>query len=544
MAKVADSVEILSKTGKFTLPEIPPRSNKLTKIKDPLIAGPFSYEFGQNVSAPGTACLAEGRDTIVDGTANHVEGDTSTVDAGRGNHAEGIDTHINDGEGNHTEGISNVVNGNTNHVEGYINNLSGGLVNHLEGVINFSTNGMVNHLEGIDHTADNGIDHHLEGYSNTTIGGFTNHLEGSNNQTNAGINNTHLEGQFNTANIGSNNHLEGISNTIKEAYQTHVEGSNHGPISGFQGHIEGNGNVTSVDRAGQHLTGNQGYFKYCPNKSFADDTYNYSNQLAGGTEAPEEPGDGISVVERTLIPGKHPLGQVETFRFAADGWALSIIWPGRPNLPIGRFVTNDDHLSDCDLLGNCDRVLKLNQKKCTALGVTTSYSGVILNAGQSPGCQNNAYDQYHQPLTEINYNGTLYNWLIKQQVKITSEMVKILKNNTNQLPKQIAPHLDSSIQEELKVFWKNSDKFGVKTKVSNMKNKTTHIPYTDQDNFYEIAIKGLVIVKLDPDFLHRYPKRVDPGPHGLAVPGSLYPVLQYRFYYDEDGIGEYLTILL
>lgn len=303
------------------------------------------------------------------------------------------------------------------------------------------------------------------GTGNVIVGGTNNLAEGQNNTINGG-NANHAEGVSNIINDGEGNHVEGIDNIIVSGFYNHVVGANH-VVEGFESHVVGTGNRTSASRAGQNLSGFSGYFNYNPNLSFAADTYSYSNQLGGGMENNLYPGEGISMIDRTIINGVYPIGKHQAYLNTSDGINYAVMLKGKLNLTTGTFVT-----IGCKKDG--DRLIKKAKNTCDVIGVITEAAGFIANAGQFPASERIQYDEFKKPLRTVR---TQY-----------PAAVTILQPGVNRA--------------------------------------TAFVPFNERLDYYTVALSGLVVVKADFDKCDKHVLKCDVK-NGKAIPGNTYFIINF-----------------
>lgn len=373
--------------------------------------------------------VLEGREnTITSTTGSHIEGYQNVTSLSDFIHVEGEISTILLSSSVHTEGISNVTAlGTGTHVEGYQGVMYNTMYSHAEGMSNSMNfypvlvNGIVtavaDHIEGENNYIFNSEASHVEGISNfiniqisggsggtATIlgtGGDGNHIEGfSNTVSNSDLN--HVEGISNQV-VGTggaqNNHIEGIGITAQHSFNSHAEGCNH-LVQGFETHSQGCANTTSNVREGQSISGFAGHFLYNQSLRVGADTYNYSNQFAGGIESTAFPGEGICMVDRTLINGIYPIGTHQSYRNTSDGLSYSIMLKGKCGLKPGTFVTFRTN----ELCIGDERLITVAKSTADAIGVITKSAGFIANAGQFPATERIQYDDFDYPVIQ-------YNWL-------------------------------------------------------------------------------------------------------------------------------------
>jgi hypothetical protein len=284
----------------------------------------------------------------------------------------------------------------------------------------------------------------VEGIENRIESGRAHHVEGEGNVVNS---------VGNVAGPSENNHVEGLTHTVA-GYQNHVDGCNH-IVNGFESHVSGCNNRTNNNRAGQNISGYGGYFMSDQSESFSGDIYNYSKQLAGGlNERPEHPGEGISMIDKTLANGIYPIGQHQAYRNTSDGLSYSIMLKGVENLREGTFVT-------FGASNRKERLLVAATNGDDIVGVITESSGFIANAGQFPASTRIKYDPFHKPVIKLN------------------------KATTNG---QVDHHPDHSTAP--------LNFPGYQTVPLNVIDRAIpFVPFTDRDNYYQVAMAGLVVVR-------------------------------------------------
>lgn len=323
----------------------------------------------------------------------------------------------------------------------------------------------------------------VEGYQNTINAGLANHAEGIDNLINGNTGNTgrsgpaanHAEGSGNIINsVGNalpdeseNNHVEGITSRVG-GYQNHVEGCNHN-INGFQCHIVGCGHITDGSRAGQNLSGYNGYFLYDKSKSFGADIYNYSNQHGGGTNASQYPGEGIDMIDKTLLNGVYPIAQHAAYRNTSDGLSYSVMLKGPQDLKEGTFVTFNCRMTK-------ERLIEPANAGDDVIGVITKTSGFIANAGQFAASTRIKYDAFHNPIVKINYAST----------SETANKPCCGKNQPKESTKSAASDPVIAFPGFQTVLKDNIDR------------QVPFIPFTEREEYYQVTMMGLVVVRADP----------------------------------------------
>jgi len=280
-----------------------------------------------------------------------------------------------------------------------------------------------------------------EGKNNKILSGIANHIEGQGNVINSDNNPT--------SDASENNHVEGLDNTVG-GYQNSVNGANH-TVNGFQSSVVGVGNFTTNNRAGQNISGFGGHFLYDASKTFGEDINNYSNQLAGGIVGGSEyPGEGISMVDKTLANGIYPIGQHQAYRNTSDGLSYSVMLKGKEGLKEGTFVT----------FGDCKHKERLIERACDekeVVGVITKSSGFIANAGQFPASGRIKYDVFGNPIIKINTDKSEDHYHPVHENIIFPGHQTVLKDGVDR--------------------------------------KVPFVPYTEREEYYQVALSGLVVVR-------------------------------------------------
>lgn len=287
----------------------------------------------------------------------------------------------------------------------------------------------------------------VEGFNNRIESGRANHVEGEGNVINS---------VGNIAGPSENNHVEGITSVVG-GYQNHVDGCNH-TVNGFESHVSGCNNHTNNNRAGQNISGYGGYFLSNQSESFAGDVYNYSNQLAGGlNDKPQYPGEGISIIDKTLANGVYPIGQHQAYRNTSDGLSYSIMLRGIDNLREGTFVTFGTP-------NRKERLLVPAERGDDIVGVITKSSGFIANAGQFAASTRVKYDAFQKPIIKLN----------KVPTNTTTEAV-------NHHPHHPTERLAFPGYQTVPL--------------DNVNRAMPFTPYTERDEYYQVAMAGLVVVR-------------------------------------------------
>jgi len=192
-------------------------------------------------------------------------------------------------------------------------------------------------------------------------------------------------------------------------------------------------NIKEYNQVGQHIKGYQ-------SKSCFEDTYNYS--IHHGQVPSIYPGECISIIDRTLVNGVYPLGQHQAYRNTSDGISYSVMLKGEKDLQEGTFVTFDKLRHNERLIGNA-------KNDDDVIGVITKSSGFIANAGQFPASTRIIYDKFHSPI--IKHNEHSDNDLVFPST------ITVLKDGVDR--------------------------------------SSPYVPYTERQNYYQVVLCGLVVVR-------------------------------------------------
>lgn len=338
--------------------------------------GHFNHAEGNNCHVTGTGSHIEGNDNSCTGDFNHVEGNTNVVTAS-GSHVEGAGNNVNIGGTNHIEGSSIILNNqgiSSCHIEGNDHNSGTGIYTccHIEGRNhNLNVDNGIKiycHMEGSENSlASNPSFSHVEGFQNTVSGNYS-HAQGYKNIVSG--NYSHAQNYQNTVS-GNYSHAEGVLNTASASY-SHVGGSNCSALAngafchGWEAIADGlnsfslgmnthsaaqasyaTGRFTKANNQGVWIHGYYGSSATGTNDGttgIAGNGGEFSFQLAGGSSAATNPGDGISVILRTALFGTpQPIGEIITDYFTVAGadYAEYFEWEdGNPNNEdrVGYFV--------------------------------------------------------------------------------------------------------------------------------------------------------------------------------------------------------------
>lgn len=353
--------------------------------------------------------------------------------------------------------------------------------------------------------------------SNTTFGtgnvinvAATNSIAGGNTNTILAGDSNFVMGHTLTIEAGDNNTAFGIGNTITGGVNNFVTGSNNGPVTGFQSFVAGDGNQTTASRAGQFITGFDGIFMYNTATAFATDTFNYSNQLAGGNDATPSlyPGEGISQFEKTIANGIYPLGQQSAYVNTGDGLNYAIMLQGKLGLKVGTFVTITCKKSGSQRL--------IGKAACTqdVIGVINGGNGAfVANAGQFPASERIQYDIFKDPKININAPGFTSNFNFNAQVTSGTGSAGPVDQI---LPQIIYPVIPSGVSVSFPGY--------LTALRPSVDRAVPFVPYDQRSTYYQIALKGLVVVRAACDCKQALKCDVECG---KAVPGTTYFIIQY-----------------
>jgi hypothetical protein len=352
--------------------------------------------------------------------------------------------------------------------------------NQIFGLNNTITNSVACFAIGSNNAIVNGNSSSVDGSYNL-VTGTNNHCDGIGNKV-SGEENT-CQGSIGAV-TGFNNTCEGQQSHVTD-FQNRAAGANH-MVNGFQSTASGYGSTTATNTAGQNISGYKGIF-LSNNSNFQTNPYNYSNQFAGGADAANNDsqysGEGIGMIDHTILSGRYPIAQHQSYLNTSDGLSYSIMLKGEPGLKQGTFVT----FSPC--IKHKERLI--TKAPCTndVIGVITLTSGFIANAGQFAASERIQYDQFHNPI--IFYNCTKPPTNEISSANITSGVTGPIAGPSQQ-------------NENLEI---NTNKTGCgaglvpvfpyKQSVPNpfVDRQAPFIPYTERDNYYQVALAGLVVVK-------------------------------------------------
>jgi len=417
-----------------------------------------------------------------------------------------------------------VENGNANMCLGGLNTIKGGIRNVCLGSLNT-----------IDVKYTSGK---IGGYGNQCNGQANKILSINNNPVNLG---SEVRGISNTIQDGQAMDVCGFGNLITKGFNSNIEGNSNHLISGSLVHMEGffnkvegnpvNDITTDLDRihvegfdnkvvfvgdgrSGVHMAGQSGYFLFDKNKTKAEDTYNYSNQLAGGarttTESSLNPGEGISMIDRTIINGIYPIGKHQSYLNTSDGLNYAIMMKSNIELKNGTFVTlAHDKCNKCDKTNKTsdERVLVPAKNNDEVIGVITQAAGFIANAGQFAASERIEYDEYHYPIIKLNI--------------ATTENLQLL----NTMKMGIKEESEVKQESEVKVGELLSPAF-LTVPLPNVDRSVPFVPFNERPNYYQVALLGSVIVNANFKKCDRHHLKCDVK-DGVAVPGSKYWIVKF-----------------
>ena len=462
--------------------------------------------FGTNniISPDATNSLAEGQNNQINGgNANHVGGLNNIIEKGDRGNVVGSRNQILSGFSNNLEGSNNISEGNFNHC--------GGGQNFISGNLNICYGGQ----------------NEIKDNENTNYVLSFNSVKGIRNKIGTGTQNIDVKGLGNEVNMSILTTVEGQRNKVNKSSIVHVEGGgnlvetkNDNVSLGFM-HVEGKNNKVKIEenREGSHMTGQRGYFLFDENKSFPEDTYNYSNQLAGGGGPLTSSflGEGISVIDRTIINGIYPIGKRQSYLNTSDGLSYSIMMKGDASLKTGTFVTLS-HKDCCKCKKSNERVLVEAKNNDEVIGVITKSSGFIANAGQFPASERVDYDEYHYPVIKFNI----------------STADNLTDNNATKIETIKLDHEDS---KEIEIKEWRVKEVGIKegellspafltVPITDVDRSIPFTPFDERPNYYEVALLGSVIVNANFRNRDRYHLKCDVK-DGIAVPGSKYWIIKF-----------------
>jgi hypothetical protein len=423
---------------------------------------------------------------------------TNSLAAGEGNTIEKGNAHICLGQSNQIkDGISNICLGSRHTIDVTTTPFSGfenqcnGRANSIYSINNNPTS-LGNQVGGIGNTILDGQAMNMNGFRNTTTKGAQSNIEGNTNRLNSGIL-VHMEGFFNTVEGNPQNLITEDISII------HVEGFGNKVI------FVGDG------RSGVNMTGRRGYFLFDKNKPNAEDTYNYSNQLAGGG-GPEQSlyhGEGISMIDRTIINGIYPIGKHQSYLNTSDGMNYSMMMKGEEGLKNGTFITlHNKKCNKCDKYchkTSNERILAVAKNNDEVIGVISESSGFIANAGQFPASERIEYDEYHKPIIKLNtltQNPQVQNFIEMEEEFNISQKESNISQETILSPAFLTVPLE------------------------NIDRSKFFIPFNERPNYYQVALLGSVIVNAKFKKRDRYHLKCDVK-NGVAVPGTKYWIIKF-----------------
>jgi hypothetical protein len=446
------------------------------------------------------------------------------------------------------EGQNNRINeGNVNHIGGFNNIIEKGDYINIIGVNNKNLSGNANNLEGLNNQCEGDVNHcggiqnFVSGQGNLCYGAF-NEIK-DNDNTNITLSYNSIKGLRNKIGVGQNIHITGINNNVPQAILTTVEGEANKVDRGVVTHVEGRRNLierpvgTTLQiihlegqdnkiifngdhREGSNMTGQKGYFLFDENKSFPEDTYNYSNQLAGGGGPliSSFPGEGISMIDRTIVNGIYPLGKCQSYLNTADGLSYSIMMKGDSSLKNGTFVTLDHKdCCKCNKKSN-ERILTVAKNNKEVIGVITKSSGFIVNAGQFAASERIQYDEYHTPIIKLNI-ATLDNLTNEDAIKLETIKFEHEEIKEIEIKECIVKESNIKIGELLSPAF-------LTVPINDVDRSVPFIPFDERPNYYQVALLGSVIVNANFRKRDRHHLKCDVK-DGIAVPGTKYFIIKF-----------------
>ena len=384
---------------------------------------------------------------------------------------------------------------------------------------------MSNTTHGTGNAIDSQVDDSIAaGNTNKIFKGDTNFIFGESNFLYDGQL-MNVFGSYNVITDGRACNIEGVNHKIHSGRGIHVEGSSNTignisePNSLAWGHVQGAGNKLIFNkpgdgRFGADMKGVGGYFKFDPNKTAGTDTYNYSSQLAGGTnQQPLYYGEGISMIDRTILNGIYPLGKHQSYLNTSDGLNYSIMMKSESPIPIGSFVSlSKRKCYKCHKNTNqhIERSLILAKNNCEVIGVVTKSSGFIANAGQFAASERIEYDIYHSPIIKLNDIEEEEEEEVEEEEELTGR-------------EKLRYGFLKSIKKINNKFYKPM----LLTKTKNEFDRSTpFIPYDERPNYYEVAMMGLVVVNANFKKSDSNCNMCDVE-DGIAVPGNKYHIVKF-----------------
>jgi hypothetical protein len=430
-------------------------------------------------------------------------GDRNTIENGNANMCLGGLNTIKDGDRNVCLGSRNLIDVKKTDFSGFGNQCNG-QANRIFSINNDPIN-LGNEVRGIGNTILDGQAMDVCGFRNGVIRGFNSNIEGNSNRLVTGSL-VHMEGFFNRVEGNPSNPI------TQDLSQIHVEGFDNKVV------FVGDG------RSGVNMTGQSGYFLFDKKKTEAEDTYNYSNQLAGGGGPTESEflGEGISMIDRTIINGLYPVGKHQSYLNTSDGLNYAIMMKSNIELKTGTFVTlAHDKCNKCDKTNKTsnERVLVPAKNNDEVIGVITQAAGFIANAGQFAASERIEYDEYHYPIIKLNI-ATIENLKSYNSMKIPMKMV--LNSEETEDKEEINIDLEKS---EVKVGELLLPAF-LTVPLSDIDRSVPFVPFDERPNYYQVALLGTVIVNANFKKRDRHHLKCDVK-DGVAVPGSKYFIIRF-----------------
>lgn len=368
--------------------------------------------------------------------------------------------------------------------------------NTINSALTDSCIGSVNKIEISENNRGSNFANHCSGYSNiiTTTTGKIRQI--GNNV--GGIGNTasdtqaiHISGSGNTANNCINVNIGCISNKVNSTVASSINGAGNRvgilkdnrafdlrviTVEGLLNKVQFKGEDF---REGANMTGRKGYFLFNENKISAEDTYNYSNQLAGGGPLQSEYyGEGISMIDRTIVNGVYPLGKHQSYLNTSDGTNYAIMMKSDKILKMGTFVSLTTKCHHC-FKDPYEKILTSANNNDDVIGVITKSAGFIANAGQFAASERIEYDDFNNPKIELNISNISNN--------ITSLRDENMKHDVSILN-------DIQENEEVQETQIKSPAFLTVLK-SDVDRSIPFVPFDERSNYYQVALSGLVVVR-------------------------------------------------
>lgn len=435
------------------------------------------------------------------------------------------------GEGNEIiRGNGQVCLGAFNRIESFDSDSCIGAGNLIDtGNIDPRFNGIGNQCVGFQNIMASPDDEYTIVQTGNSLRGIKN--QGSDNQT------SNVNGSFNRLFKSYNGCIQGNANEMNSTFASYINGvgnlvkgtNTNDPeklilstsgmaINGFQNKI-----IFETDtRKGVNLSGRQGYALFDKSKKYAEDTYNYSNQLAGGGGplSSDFLGEGISMIDRTIVNGVYPLGKHQAYQNTSDGTNYSIMMKSDRVLKVGTFVSLSTKC-DCGCNDSYEKILVAAKRNCDVIGVITESSGFIANAGQFAASERIEYDKFDKPIIKLNI-------ATSSEKSQTNNLYSCIKASDEILPiyQSLEEPPNNQIEENNFKVGELLDPAFLTVIKSDIDRSVPFIPFNERPNYYQVAVSGLVVVRAKFSKQDLFCSNKCDVKRGKAVPGDKYWIVK------------------